>query len=80
MDIFLKIEEIAKEGYFIDYMIHDAIEEGHRYMVEDGEIPLITYTVNVIRNSDCAYIYSESFDHLEECLNAGIKFMEDFIR
>lgn len=79
-NIFEKIEELANKGYFIDYMIQNQIENGLEEWVEKGYIPLITYTVNVMRVNDGEYIYAESFDHLKECLEAGIKFVENTLK
>lgn len=77
MDILSRIEQLSKIGYTIEYVTVDQIAEGHKEWVDSGEIPPITYTVYVIRISDGEHIYIESFNHIRDCLEAGIKYVED---
>lgn len=79
MDILKKIESICKKGYSIEYMVVDQIGNGFEDMVERGLIPAVTYTVYVIRIVDGEQLFSESYDHIEDCLKAGIEYVENNI-
>lgn len=78
MDIFEAIEDIAKKGYSIEYIAVDQYQNGCSKQIAKGLIPSISYTVYVVRLSDAENVYTESFDHIIECLQAGIKFMKSF--
>ncbi|WP_346961333.1 hypothetical protein [Clostridium sp.] len=77
MDIFKEIESIAKQGYSIEYQIIDQLANGYKKEIGKGLKPLITYTVYVIRLSDSETVYNESFDHIKDCLEAGIKYFRE---
>jgi len=79
MDIFNKIESLAKKGYSIEFISVDQHDNGMDKDISKGLIPAITYTINVIRLSDSESIYTESFNHIKEGLLTGIKFTENII-
>jgi hypothetical protein len=74
MNLFQKIEEWANKGISIEYIVINQIENGYAEQVDKGHMPLITYTVYVNRQSDGETLYTESFDHIEEALTAGINY------
>lgn len=74
MNIFEEIENITKQGYSIEYQTIDQVDNGYKKEIERGLKPPITYTVYVTRLSDTEHLYTESFDHIEDCLKAGIKY------
>ncbi|MDF2879672.1 MAG: hypothetical protein K0R54_229 [Clostridiaceae bacterium] len=80
MDIFEKLEELAKKGYSIEHTTVDQYDNGYGKDVEKGLIPPVTYTVNVIRLSDCEILYNLSCNHIKECFDEGIKYVENLIK
>lgn len=76
MDILKQIEEINKNGYSIEYIAVDQQQNGNAEQIKQGLIVPITYTVYVIRLSDSETIYTESTDHIEDCLKVGIEFVK----
>jgi len=77
MGIFEEIENIAKQGYSIEYQTIDQLQNGYKKDIEKGLKPPITYTVYVTRLSDSEPLYNESFDHIQDCLKAGIKYAKE---
>lgn len=52
------------------------IENGNKKGIENGEFPLITYTVEVMNISLDDMLYTESCDTFKDAIEAGIKFAE----
>lgn len=76
MNTFDKIEEISKKGYAVEYTIVDQYENGNIKQVEKGLMPHITYTVYVVRLDNGEVLYTESCNHIKDCLEKGIMFIE----
>lgn len=80
MDIFEKIESLAKQGIIVDCVAVNQIQNGYKEQVEDGSMPLITYTVEVMNNELSDMLYTESCDTFKEALESGVKATEDFFK
>lgn len=72
MDIIDKIQFWAKNEIFIEYITIDQIVNGYGEQVEKGNMPPVTFTVNVIKDGE--YLHEMSFDDLREALEDGHKF------
>lgn len=77
MDIFDRIQKLNQKGIIIDCVATDQIENGNRKGVENGEYPLVTYTVEVMNASLEKMLYTESCDSLKEAIYAGVIFAEN---
>jgi len=73
MDLFARIEKLAKKGIIIDVVAVNQIENGYQERVEAGDIPPVTYTVEVMNASLSGILYQESCDTFKEALETGIK-------
>jgi uncharacterized protein YjgD (DUF1641 family) len=72
MDIFEKIEDLLKKGIVIDCVAINQIDNGCQKQVNEGSMPLITYTVEVM-NTSLEVLYAESRNSFKDALVAGIK-------
>jgi hypothetical protein len=79
MDILKKVDEFKKKGIIIEVNAIDQIENGMQEQVENGLMPLVTYTVNVMLFDMSNILYAESCDWFSEALLAGIKYTESII-
>jgi len=73
IDIFTRIENLATKGIIIDVVAINQIENGYGERVEAGDMPLITYTVEVMDTSLGNMLYTESCNTLRETLGVGVK-------
>ncbi len=79
MDIFTRLENLSNKGIIIDVVAINQIENGYEEEVKLGNMPLITYTVEVMNTTLDNIIYQESCDSFKEALEVGIKWAEDII-
>lgn len=77
IDIFKRIQEIAKKGYAIEYNIIDQCDNGYKKQVDKGEMSSVTYSVFVMALTNLEAIHTESFDALEDGLKSIIRYTED---
>lgn len=76
-EILEEVEKITEQGYSIEYLPINQYDNGQKELVEAGEIPLVTYTLDVINMENGESIYSESFNHIQDCLRAGVKWVRE---
>ena len=78
-DIFIRIENLNNKGIIIDVVAIDQIENGHKEQILAGDIPLTTYTVEVMKETaqGLNMLYQESCDSFNEALKAGVKWAEE---
>ena len=79
MDIFKEIEELNQKGIVIDCVAINQINNGYQEQVNNGSMPLITFTVEVMDTS-LELLYSESCCSLKEALDAGRKAAHKMLR
>lgn len=79
MDIFGRIESLKDKGIVIDCVAVNQKNNGNERQVNDGAMPLITYTVEVM-DTYLEIIYSESCNSFKEAVLTGIEFAEAYIR
>jgi hypothetical protein len=78
-NLFEEIENIAKKGYSIEYVTINQYDNGYKKEVDGRQIPLITYTLYIIRMEDSETVYEESFDHIKDCLETGISYVKKIL-
>lgn len=78
MDIFDRLNELNKQGIIIDVVAINQIENGYQERVEAGDMPLVTYTVEVMNNSLDDMFYQESCHTFKEALEVGVKWAEGY--
>jgi len=78
MDIFTRLENLSNKGIIIDVVAINQEENGYGLQVELGDVPLITYTVEVMNNKLDDMLYQESCDSFKEALEAGVKWAEGY--
>ncbi|MFC0903766.1 hypothetical protein ACFHWD_03560 [Clostridium sp. MT-14] len=76
-NILEEVEKIAEQGYSIEYMPINQYDNGHKDEVNAGEIPLVTYTLDIINMENGESIYSKSFNHIQDCLRVGVKWVRE---
>ena len=79
-DIFIRLENLNNKGIIIDVVAIDQIENGHKEQILAGDIPLTTYTVEVMKETaqGLDMLYQESGDSFKEALEAGVKWAEGY--
>ena len=77
-NIFTRIESLSTRGIIIDVVVVNQEENGYGLQVELGDVPLITYTVEVMNNKLDDMLYQESCDSFKEALEAGVKWAEGY--
>jgi hypothetical protein len=80
MDILTRLENLNNKGIIIDVVAVDQIENGHKEQILAGDIPLTTYTVEVMKETSHGLdiLYQESCDSFKEALEAGVKWAEGY--
>lgn len=78
-DIFEKIQSLIKQGVVIDCIAVNQAQNGYQEQVAIGDMPLITYTVEVMDVSLSNMLYAESCDSFKEALENGIKAAEKYL-
>lgn len=76
LDIFDKINTLTKKGIIIDCVAINQIDNGYGERVEEGSMPLITYTVEVM-DTNLEILYQESGNTFKQALEAGVKWAEN---
>lgn len=74
------IEKIARDGYSIEYVIVDQVQNGYKKDIEKGLMPKVTYTVYVTRLNDSKVMHTESTNSIRECLIIGIKYVQNNVK
>ncbi len=74
-NIFIKLENLSTRGIIIDVVAIDQIENGNKEQILAGDIPLTTYTVEVMKETaqGLNMLYQESCDTFKKALEAGVK-------
>jgi hypothetical protein len=80
MDIFERIESLKDKGIVIDCVAVNQKNNGNERQVNDGAMPLITYTVEVMDTYLEIIYYSESCNSFKGAVLKGIEFAEAYIR
>lgn len=79
-DIFIRLENLNNKGIIIDVVAIDQIENGHKEQILAGDIPLTTYTVEVMKETaqGLNMLYQESCDTFKKALEVGVKWAEGY--
>lgn len=78
MDIFERINNLAKKGIIIDVVAVNQIENRYQEQVKVRDMPLITYSVEVMNVDLDDVFHQESCKSLKEALEAGVKWAEGY--
>jgi hypothetical protein len=79
-DIFIRLENLNNKGIIIDVVAIDQIENGNKEQILAGDIPLTTYTVEVMKETaqGLNMLYQESCDTFKKALEVGVKWAEGY--
>lgn len=79
MDILTKIKKLESEGYIVDIIAMNQYENCVKH-VEEGIMPIVTYTFEVMNLDLSDIIYQESFNSFSEALEEGVKNFEKYLK
>ncbi|SFP17950.1 hypothetical protein [Salibacterium halotolerans] len=68
MTIFERIEHLRKQGVIIEVTARNQVENGNGKLVEEGHMPLITYTCSAMDKHFYDEIFAISADSFDEAL------------
>ena len=79
-DLFVRMEKLLDQGIIIDCVAVNQVENGYKDAVEAGDIPLVTYTVEVMNVNLDDMLFTEARDSFKEALECGIKAAEQIAK
>lgn len=78
-NLFARHESLISKGIIVSVVAINQISNGYEEQVKDGNMPLITFTCEVMDEALEDMLFTMSCDSFEEALREGIEYAEHHI-